>query len=329
MANLPETLSSIPWAIQPERLRDMASLMPSRLASLSVGEAELQEKYEQAQATRTKRQQEVAVIPLYGVIEQKPTLWGWLFGGTSTEMFAADLRAAIADPAVKSILIDVDSPGGSVYGVEELAGELRAAKGKKTIEAIANSEAASAAYHIASQVPLTVSPSGMVGSIGVVYLHQDWSQAYEKMGVKTTVITSGKYKWEGSEYAPLTEDAKAYLQKVSDAYYSKFVANVAKGRGVSEAAVRNGFGQGRMVMARDAKTEKMVDRIATFAQTYVRLGGKLSVAPPPEEPDVLDLFNQEEPVGEPNSGGETEVRDPAVLSRLWEISRESAQGEVA
>lgn len=313
----------------PERMHEMAAMLPSRLASLSVGEAELQTQFEAAQVTRTKRQQEVAVLPLFGVIEQKPSLWGFLFGGTSTEMFAADLRAAVADPSVKSILIDVDSPGGSVYGVEELASELRAARSKKTIEAIANSEAASAAYHIASQVPLTVAPSGMVGSIGVVYVHQDWSQAYEKMGVKTSVITSGKYKWEGSEYGPLSEDAKAYLQKISDSYYSRFVANVAKGRGVTDAAVRNGFGQGRMVMARDAKVEKMVDRIATFAQTYVRLGGQLSVAPPPEEPDVLDLFNQEEPGGEPNSGGETEVRDPAVLNRLWEISRESAQEEVA
>lgn len=332
MPNERDFISSTPWAILPDRLHEMAAALPARLAALSMGEADLQERFEQAQMSRTKRQQEVAVLPLYGVIEQKPSLMGWLFGGTSTEMFAADLRAAVADPSVKSILIDVNSPGGSVYGVEELANELRAAKSKKTIEAIANSEAASAAYHIASQVPLAASPSAMVGSIGVVYVHQDWSQALEKMGVKTSVITSGKYKWEGSEYAPLTEEARAYLQKVADSYYGSFVANVAKGRGVSEATVRNGFGQGRMVLAREAKAAGMVDRVATFAQTYVRLGGQMASAPPPEDPAGLDLLNAE-PLAEPteaeSTGGDNETRDPEVLLRLWEISRATAQKETS
>lgn len=320
MVNDRDILTSTPWAIRPDRMQEMASLLPARLATLAVGEAELQERFEAAQAARTRRSQEVAILPLYGVIEQKPSFLGWLFGGTSTEMFAADLRAAIADPSVKSILIDVSSPGGSVYGVEELANELRAAKGKKTIEAIANSEAASAAYHIASQVPLTASPSAMVGSIGVVYVHQDWSQAYERMGVKTTVITSGKYKWEGSEYGPLTQEAKDYLQKVSDTYYSSFVANVAKGRGVSEATVRNGYGQGRMLVAKDAKAAGMVDRIATFAQTYTRLGGSLASAPPPEDPEIVDLLSGE-PGSEPISGGEDDHPDPATLARIADLMR--------
>lgn len=322
VANDREFVTSTPWAIRPDRIREMAALLPTRLAALTVGEAELQEQFEAAQAARTRRNQEVAVLPLYGIIEQKPSLFGWLFGGTSTEMFAADLRMALADTAVKAILIDVDSPGGSVYGVEELANELRAAKGKgKPIEAIANSEAASAAYHIASQVPLTASPSAMVGSIGVVYVHQDWSQAYEKLGVKTTVITSGKYKWEGSEYAPLTEEARAYLQRISDHYYGSFVANVAKGRGVTEARVRNDFGQGRMVVAKEARAAGMVDRVATFAQTYLRLGGRLASAPPPEEPEIVDVLSSVSEDSEPNNGGENDKPDPAVLARIADLMR--------
>jgi ClpP class serine protease len=93
----------------------------------------------------------------------------------------------------------------------------------------------------------------------------------EKAGVKTTLVSAGKFKTERNPYEPLSEDAKAAMQEHVDEFYSMFVGAVAKGRGVTTAEVRSGFGQGRMVMAKAALEAGMVDKIATYDETLARL----------------------------------------------------------
>src|SRR5690606_12609791 len=110
---------------------------------------------------------------------------------------------------VGTIVLDVDSPGGGVYGVAEFAEEIYKARGQKRIVAVANSMAASAAYWIATAADeLVVTPGGEVGSIGVYMLHEDWSGAYEKAGIKPTVIKFGENKAEGIDVEPLSESAQ-------------------------------------------------------------------------------------------------------------------------
>ena len=192
--------------------------------------------------------------------------------GTSTERFAQRFREALANPEVGSILIDVQSPGGTVDGVQELADEIRAARGDKPIIAIANAYAASAAYWIASAADeMVVTPSGEVESIGVFAAHQEFSKMDEMLGCKTTLIAAGKFKVEGNPFEPLSEEARDAIQARVDDYYSMLVSDVAKARGVKVSDVRGGFGQGRMVGARDAVAQGMADRIDTFDNTLTRL----------------------------------------------------------
>jgi ClpP class serine protease len=103
-------------------------------------------------------------------------------------------------------------------------------------------------------------------------VHTDTSEKDAKEGVKTTVIKAGKYKAEGAAGTPLDEEARAYAQSVVDIFQEQFVKAVARGRGVSAAAVRSGFGEGRVVPAQKAKEMGMIDRVATLDQVLAKYG---------------------------------------------------------
>jgi len=214
----------------------------------------------------------VAVLPVYGVIHQRANLMTDTSGGTSVERLTAQFRQALADPSVGAVVLDVDSPGGAVPGIEELSAEMHGARGSKPILAVANSLAASAAYWIATAADeVVVTPSGEVGSIGVFAVHEDFSAALEAEGVRVTLISAGKFKMEGNPYEPLGEVAREALQARVDDYYGMFVKAVARNRGVTAKDVREGFGEGRVVGAGEAKRLGMVDRVETFDAAVARL----------------------------------------------------------
>lgn len=269
-----------PWAILPEKLHVMAELVALRASGEKLTEEEIRmrigaQSIEAAKGRGGTSYGNVAVLQVYGVISQRMSLMTEISGGTSAEQITKQLRAALADPNVGSIVLDVDSPGGGVEGVPELASEILDARVKKKIIAVANTLAASAAYWLASCASeLVVAPSGQVGSIGVFTAHEDLSQALEKEGVKVSMVSAGKFKTEGNPYEPLSDEGRAALQTKVDAFYEMFIKAVAKGRGVAQADVRGGFGQGRMLLAQDAVKEGMADRVATLDQTLARLGVK-------------------------------------------------------
>lgn len=216
----------------------------------------------------------VAVINIAGVIAQHARQVDNISGpgGTSTERVTQSLRAALADPSVKSIVLNFDSPGGNVFGVEALSDEIFRARGQKPIAAQVNSQAASAAYWLATQADeVVVTPGGQVGSIGAYSIHEDLSQKAENEGVKITFVSAGKYKVEGNSFEPLSNDARGRIQAMVDMYYGTFVNAVARGRDVKAEDVRNGFGQGGMEHAKNALKLGMADRIATLDETLRRM----------------------------------------------------------
>ncbi|HLZ49126.1 MAG TPA: signal peptide peptidase SppA [Candidatus Acidoferrum sp.] len=226
---------------------------------------------------RTKDGSTIAVLPLTGTISHRMGMLSEASGGISTECFTQWLRAAAADPSVKAIVIDADSPGGTVDGVPELGDEIARVNKTKPVVGIANSMAASAAYWLLSQCgELVVTPSGMVGSVGVFASHEDLSKMYEQMGVKVNLISAGKFKTEGNPYEPLSDDAREALQGQVNDYYNLFTAAVARGRGTDQKTVKAGFGEGRMLLAQQAVKEGMADRVATLDQTLAKLGAKNS-----------------------------------------------------
>jgi signal peptide peptidase SppA len=203
----------------------------------------------------------VAVIPIHGVIERTRTYWG--------DVFAEEIGAAIATLVdrddIGAIVLDVDSPGGVVFGIPELGEQIRAARKAKPIYAVTGSQMASAAYWIGSAASkLFAAPSAQVGSIGVWSAHVDVSKLLDEIGIKVTLISAGKYKVEGHMFAPLEEEASAAMQERVNHYYDEFVAAVARNRGLRETRVRNGFGEGRELVAPDALDEGMIDGIATL-----------------------------------------------------------------
>jgi signal peptide peptidase SppA len=210
----------------------------------------------------------IAVIPIYGLVTQRNA---WL--GTSTDRLSAQVLAAVADKGVQAIVLDVDSPGGEVYGVPEAAAVIREARAEKPVVAVANAMAASAAYWLGSQASeLLVTPSGEAGSIGVYTMHIDVSKALETAGLKVRLVSAGRYKVEGNPFEPLSDEAAAAIQADVDRYYEMFVRDVAKGRRVSVDAVRGDFGQGRLVGAKAAVTERMADGVGTLADGILRAG---------------------------------------------------------
>lgn len=275
---------STPWALMPERLHAMSALIHRWSQGVAASDAALEIVHADQNLRETRRHalassmtvpnSGIAVLPLYGVITQRGNMVNEISGpgSTSTQQFTAALRQALADDTVQQILIDIDSPGGSVYGVTELADEIVSSKTKKPIVAVANSLAASAAYWIgACASELYITGGGEVGSIGVWQAHFDYSQALAAEGVTPTLISAGKYKVEGNPYMPLDEEAQVFMQSRVDDYYASFIKSIARGRNVPLAQVREGMGQGRVLGADAALAQNMVDGIASFDEVLKKM----------------------------------------------------------
>jgi signal peptide peptidase SppA len=267
-----QAVLSTPWAILPEKLAAIEALLALRLAGGQVRAEDVAAATNgRRPATGPARAGAVAVLPIYGTIHQHAGMLLESSGGTATEAVSAALYQALDDPAVGAIVLDVDSPGGAVSGVDELATQIYQSRGQKPIVAVANSLMASAAYWIGSAADeVWVSPNGEAGSIGVYAAHQDVSQALEKDGVRVSLLSAGRYKTEGNQFEPLTDEGRAALQGRVDAYYEKFVAAVARGRGYAPVTVRNGFGEGRVLTAEAAVAAHLADRVGTLADAVQR-----------------------------------------------------------
>jgi len=273
-------VAATPWAIEPNKGRAVAEFLSRKAAGQTVPQADIDAAVAARREPSAGRPaKNVAVVPIYGVLTQRADLVMEYSGGTSADETGRIIDALAADPRVDVIVLDVDSPGGSVAGIPELAARVAAAREVKKVIAVANAVAASAAYWIASQASeLIVTPSGMVGSIGVFTMHVDRSKSMETAGVAVTLVSAGELKTDGNEFQPLSATARESMQRIVDGYYEPFVRDVAKGRGATPGAVRAGFGRGDMVLARDAVKEGMADRVATLDEVLARYAGGGAVA---------------------------------------------------
>lgn len=264
-----------PWALDPAIHAQMEMILERWAAGTRLSPADVQAAVGTAPQAAAQRREDtakasggaVAVIPVYGVLTHRAYAAQSISTTlTSTEGLAAMVRSAEANPEVSTIVLDVNSPGGSVFGVQEVGDAIYRARSSKPVIAVVNSIAASGGYWVASQATeVVITPSGMAGSIGAFMAHEDRSEKYAKEGIKRTYVHAGKYKVEGNDSGPLEGEALEYTQAMVDGFYSSFVRAVARGRGVSVETARGAdFGQGRMVMAKDAVTRGMANRIGTL-----------------------------------------------------------------
>ena len=257
-----------PWAIQPHKLTTLAEIVARHVNGEKLSAEEIETRIQGATRPLERRVNKVAVLPLFGVIFPRANLMTEMSGATSAERFSAQFEELLKNPEIDAIVLDVNSPGGSASGIAEAAAKVFAARGQKRIIAVSNHMMASGAYWIGSAADeLVISPSAEVGSIGVFTAHQEISAALQQNGVKISMISAGKYKTAGNPYEPLSDEARAVIQTRVDEIYDQFVSAVAKHRGVKDATVRNGFGEGRVVGADEAVKLGMADRVATLEET--------------------------------------------------------------
>lgn len=270
------TTDALDGIIADLRAFDFASMSAHQL--LSEPPAEKLEAYYAARPGG--RSGTVAVVPVLGPISKRDSFMSMMEGGTSTNRLIAQLRSLAVDESVATVLLNVDSPGGTVSGLPELAAEVRRTAQTKRVVAIANDLAASAAYWVASQADeIVATPEAYVGSVGVFTQHTDCSGYNQQNGLKVTYIHAGRFKVEGNPDEPLSDEAREYIQGLIDETYAMFVAEVASGRSaatgarVTPATVRADYGEGRVMHAKAAKEAGMIDRIASYSETLARLSG--------------------------------------------------------
>lgn len=204
----------------------------------------------------------VAVIPVSGVLIHRGAWIGESSGQMTYEGLRAQVDAAAADPQVKGIALEVDSFGGEVAGCFDLADRIRAVGRTKPVRAFVAEHAYSAAYAIASQADRIVLPrSGGVGSIGVMCMHVDYSEALRKGGVTVTLIHAGAHKVDGNPYEPLGEDVHADLRAEMEALRSLFAKTVAAGRGARLTAAAARATEARCLNAAEAVKAGLADAI--------------------------------------------------------------------
>jgi len=291
--NVVRAVERTPWAIEPRKADEIAAVLQLRLDGVRLSEQEVRRRIGadveiDLDGGDDDREREpyqvldgVAVIGLQGLLAPKINLMMRISGGTSTELFRQAVLGATADPAVRAILLAVDSPGGSVHGTEEAALAVRAARSKKPVVAVGTNLMASAAYCIGSAAgEVVASPSAKLGSIGVYAIHTEVSEADRAAGVKRTVIKRGRYKADGNDTEPLTDQARQTLQEEIDAYYDLMVQSIATNRGLDAATVEQKFGQGKVFIASAAVAAGLADRTGTLDETLQRLIEQVNATQP-------------------------------------------------
>jgi signal peptide peptidase SppA len=215
----------------------------------------------------------IAVVPIRGLLSKSFNVWNAMWGATSYDDIEIIVEGALEDPNVKSILLDIDSPGGEVSGLFDLVDFIYESRDAKPIYAIANDYAFSAAYAIASAASkIFVNRTSGVGSIGVIATHVDVSEMDKKEGIKYTTIFAGDRKNDLSLHEPLSDEAISDLQKEVDRLYKMFVDLVARNRNISTAQIR--ATQAALYYGADSLSLGLADEVADFRKCLSIIGGE-------------------------------------------------------
>ncbi|HEY7821939.1 MAG TPA: S49 family peptidase, partial [Acidimicrobiia bacterium] len=211
----------------------------------------------------------MAVVPVMGPMIRRAGPMARYFGVAGTDSIRLAIESADRDPDISEILLRVDSPGGSVSGLDQLGDAI--AKAETHVVVQVEGTAASAAYYVASQADeIYVGRGDLVGSIGVRMLAVDDSKFYEEMGVRFIPIDTGEHKSAGAPGVPITDEQIAHWQHIVDFYFADFLSMVSNGRGRSVEQVRQ-VADGRMFTPSEAQAAGLIDGVASLEETLGRL----------------------------------------------------------
>ena len=252
------------WGIRPEAIDTLDSVMavvgPEKVAEYMAAASNREDKDAGYQIRNG-----VAVIPITGTISKGRSFWSFLYGGGNLKRLTMAVNNALADPKVSAILLDIDSPGGTVSGTEAFSDLIFSARETKPIVAFGNGMMTSAAYWIGSGAnKVIVERTTDVGSIGVLYVHWDTSKEDELYGWKRTLITAGEFKGVGNDIEPLSDRDRGVIQAELDTIYDIFIETVARNRGVSTETVLKEMAGGRVFIGQQAVDAGLAEKTGTF-----------------------------------------------------------------
>ncbi len=260
------------WAMEPGAHRRMMEIIMRHADGVKLADDEIvaatgKTLPERAVSMHIDDKTGVATIPIHGVIAHRAAAVGRVSSrvGTSVEHIRDDLQSALGNDKVTSIVIDVDSPGGSVGGITELGDEIRTAREQKPIVAHTDSMMASASYWLAAQADTIIATkTAEVGSIGVICAFMDGHRAAANQGYDPVVIKSTPAKGGMQSNGTLSDEDRADIQKSVDHYHGLFLEAVAAGRRV-DAATAKAMGDGRVYIGAEAKQRGFIDSFGSMA----------------------------------------------------------------
>lgn len=309
-----------PLLITPDKAQVIMSVLAGRIGvngpEMSQFEGDRLERDESGKPVKVKpyrvTDKGVGIITVTGSLVNRGAWLGANSGLTSYEGIQHQLKTAMGDSAVKSVVLDLHTPGGEGIGAFETAAMVRDLSATKRTIAIVNGQAASAGYAIASgATEIVTTESGMSGSIGVVLLHADISRKLANEGVNPTIIFAGAHKADGNPFGPLPDDVRSDLQAEVNNLYEAFLKTVGKGRGSRLTAAAARKTEARSMFGADAVAAGLADRIGTFSSVLSDLsrGNGRSTS----QPRRLSMSeNNGVPAAEENSGIPQATHDAAM-----------------
>ncbi len=201
-----------------------------------------------------------------------------LFGISSgADVIVRQLDRARRDRSIKAVVLRINSPGGSAAASQEIYQEvMKLRKARKPVVASMGDVAASGGYYVAAAADkIMANGSTMTGSIGVIMEFLNLQGLYEKVGLGTVTLKSGRFKDIGSATRPLTEDERQLLQAMIDDVYDQFVSDIVAGRKVLSREDVRRLADGRIFTGRQAKKLKLVDELGNL-QDAIALAGKMA-----------------------------------------------------
>jgi ClpP class serine protease len=248
--HLAQRLFNVPLAIHPGKAEVIIAALADRLNLAVIPMAMEDDDDFDFSAPRRGRERNIdkgydvgpggiAIVPCKGTLVQRTGSLRPYSGMTGYDGLRQAYLTAVTDPEVRGIIVDDDSPGGEVAGCFDLVDTMHETRGEKPVWAVLNENAFSAAYAIASACDRIIVPrTGGTGSIGVICMHVDWSQAIDKAGLKVTIVKRGEKKADGRPEIPLSDSAYADMLADIDTMGELFEDTVARNRGMAASKVR-------------------------------------------------------------------------------------------
>ena len=300
LPHLSARIFDTPLLIAPQKLEVILAVLAPRLGLEVPASAAAATSERPARKPYEVTPEGIAVIPIEGTLVHKAYGLDALSGLRSYVDIQEEIEDAATDPAIKGILLDIDSPGGEVAGVFDAADTIYAARSAKPIFAVADTDAFSGAYLLASGAERVYAgrTSGL-GSIGVIVTHLDVSASDEKFGYRYTIVHAGARKADFNPHTPLSEEARRVLEAEVDRTYGLLVDAVARNRGVDESAIRDT--EARLYFGGDAVAAQLVDRLGTRQDALAGLREAISARAVSIQLQGRSSMNEEQHAAEPSA----------------------------